>query len=245
MNSQEGYSFLERIILISDVIILGCNTSFSDLEQEKNLPNGAIVRQSLRLTFTYAVRSCLEFKRQNKQLDSNVPVMDSAKNLKASAGKDPVEALLEYQFNGQARKAVRKDCLLQDIDLFRLRALVYRDVIRNEKNKAKPFVIVDDVKQSQYISLATVYFISVLMVSRYRDIIESNNNNNVTSSSETSSISHADLTSNGTGGKSFNESETLNGNSTFSYIYIYIYIYLLINLRFLKIVGFCPPIYQL
>lgn len=212
MNSQEGYSFLERIILISDVIILGCNTSFSDLEQEKNLPNGAIVRQALRLTFTYAVRSCLEFKRQNRQLDPNTAVMDSSKNLKAQANKDPVEALLEYQMNiGQSKAHVRRDCLLQDIDLFRLRALVYRDVIRNEKNKAKPFVIVDDVKQSQYISLATVYFISVLMVSRYRDIIESNNNNGA-SSSETSSISHADGTSNGMSGKSSNDSETLNGN---------------------------------
>ena len=55
-------------MLISDVIILGCNTSFGDLEQEKNLPNGAIIRQTLRLTFTYAVRSCLEFKRRNGML---------------------------------------------------------------------------------------------------------------------------------------------------------------------------------
>ena len=49
MSSQEGSSFLERVILISDVIVLACTTSFAELEQEKNLPNGAIIRQALRL----------------------------------------------------------------------------------------------------------------------------------------------------------------------------------------------------
>lgn len=50
MTNQEGVQFLERVMKISDVIILGCNTSFSELEQEKNLPNGAIIRQVLRLS---------------------------------------------------------------------------------------------------------------------------------------------------------------------------------------------------
>lgn len=221
MNSKEGYEFLERIILISDVIILGCNTSFGDLEQEKNLPNGAIVRQALRLTFTYAVRSCLEFRRHNNQFETSIPVMDSTNNLKALSAKDPIEALLETQLNNsEAKKDIRKDCLLQNVDLFRLRALVYRDVVRNDRNKAKPFVIVDDVKQSQYVSLATVYFISVLMVSRYRDIIESNSNG--IQSSDTSSNSHSDVASNDTIKKqgtsssdsvSLNENTNQNGNS--------------------------------
>lgn len=70
--------------------------------------------------------------------------------------KDPVEALLELQLaahkiseknrqNGKtASNGIRQqsDCLLQNIDIYRLKALVYRDVVRNEKNKAKPFVIV-------------------------------------------------------------------------------------------------------
>lgn len=34
----------------------------------------------------------------------------------------------------------------------------------------------DDTKQTQFIALSIVYFISVLMVSRYRDIIENNQN---------------------------------------------------------------------
>ena len=50
MTSQEGINYLERVMLISDVVILSSNTTFSELEQEKNLPNGAIVRQCLRLS---------------------------------------------------------------------------------------------------------------------------------------------------------------------------------------------------
>lgn len=53
MTNQEGVQFLERVMRISDVIILGCNTSFAELEQEKNLPNGAILRQALRLSNFY------------------------------------------------------------------------------------------------------------------------------------------------------------------------------------------------
>uniref|UniRef100_A0A8C7JVD2 Neurobeachin n=1 Tax=Oncorhynchus kisutch TaxID=8019 RepID=A0A8C7JVD2_ONCKI len=50
------------------------------------------------------------------------------------------------------------DRLLQDVDINRLRAVVFRDV--------------DDSKQAQFLALAVVYFISVLMVSKYRDILE-------------------------------------------------------------------------
>lgn len=49
--------------------------------------------------------------------------------------------------------------LLQEMDVNRLRACIYRDADA-------------DAKQSQFLALATLYFISVLMVSKYRDIIE-------------------------------------------------------------------------
>ena len=50
------------------------------------------------------------------------------------------------------------DKLLQDLDINRLRAVIYRDV--------------EETKQAQFLSLAIVYFVSVLMVSKYRDILE-------------------------------------------------------------------------
>ncbi|KAI9525529.1 hypothetical protein NQZ68_006078 [Dissostichus eleginoides] len=53
------------------------------------------------------------------------------------------------------------DRLLQDMDINRLRAVVFRDI--------------EDSKQAQFLALAVVYFISVLMVSKYRDILEPQN----------------------------------------------------------------------
>ena len=48
--------------------------------------------------------------------------------------------------------------LLQDSDINRLRSLVYREV--------------EDSRQSQYVALVVIYFVAVLMVARYRDILE-------------------------------------------------------------------------
>ena len=48
--------------------------------------------------------------------------------------------------------------LLQDSDINRLRALVYREV--------------EDNRQSQYVSLVVIYLVAVLMVARYRDILD-------------------------------------------------------------------------
>lgn len=50
------------------------------------------------------------------------------------------------------------DKLLQDSDINRLRALVYRES--------------EDSRQSQYVALVVIYFVAVLMVARYRDVLE-------------------------------------------------------------------------
>lgn len=160
MTNQEGIHFLERVMTISDVIILGCNTGFSELETEKNLPNGAIVRQTLRLSFTNAVRNCLEFRRNQGnpmiggQREPNT-LVDIVNEAKITMQKDPVEALIELQMNSYLNADIKpierqvmpgskkfSECLLQNVDICRLKALIYRDVVRNDRNKAKPFVIV-------------------------------------------------------------------------------------------------------
>jgi hypothetical protein len=75
------------------------------------------------------------------------------------SNKDPVEALAELQLkhlehiqsktpgsvNSYSSGKVYPDSLLQNIDIYRLKALVYRDVVRNDRNKSKPFVIVVSV----------------------------------------------------------------------------------------------------
>ncbi len=53
--SQQGLSietaagFLIRFLNLADVMIFGSALSFAELEQEKNMPAGGILRQTLRL----------------------------------------------------------------------------------------------------------------------------------------------------------------------------------------------------
>ena len=50
------------------------------------------------------------------------------------------------------------DKLLQDMDVHRLRAAIYRDF--------------EDSRHSQFLAITVVYFVAVLTVSKYRDILE-------------------------------------------------------------------------
>ena len=50
------------------------------------------------------------------------------------------------------------DKLLQDMDVHRLRAVIYRDF--------------EDSRHSQFLAITVVYFVAVLTVSKYRDILE-------------------------------------------------------------------------
>ncbi|EGW02378.1 Neurobeachin [Cricetulus griseus] len=108
MSAETAVTFLSRLMAMVDVLVFASSLNFSEIEAEKNMSSGGLMRQCLRLG-----------------------------NL--SPIKDP-------------------DRLLQDVDINRLRAVVFRDV--------------DDSKQAQFLALAVVYFISVLMVSKYRDILE-------------------------------------------------------------------------
>ncbi len=81
----------------------------------------------------------------------DVALTDILNEAKQMANKDSVEALiemqlknLEHQQTGTPNTVNRTypDCLLQSVDIYRLRALVYRDVVRNDRNRARPFVIV-------------------------------------------------------------------------------------------------------
>lgn len=70
----------------------------------------------------------------------------------------PTEKNIVENLNEQLSPIKDYDKLLQDTDVNRLRAVVYRDV--------------EETKQAQFLALAIVYFSSVLMVSKYRDILE-------------------------------------------------------------------------
>ena len=94
----------------------------------------------------------MEFRRRNSHQALTTQLTELQNEVKNLSNKDPVEALIELHINHSNNPTSNQtslvsaktytDCLLQYIDIFRLRALVYRDTVRNDKNKLKPFVIV-------------------------------------------------------------------------------------------------------
>ncbi|XP_065544516.1 lipopolysaccharide-responsive and beige-like anchor protein isoform X1 [Lathamus discolor] len=161
LSVEASLTFLQRLINLVDVLIFASSLGFTDIESEKNMSSGGVLRQCLRLVCAVAVRNCLECQ-QHAQVK---PIGDIVKNQKTvqgfvgtanSSAKSPVDIV-----TGGISPVRDHDRLLQDMDINRLRAVVFRDI--------------EDSKQAQFLALAVVYFISVLMVSKYRDILEPQN----------------------------------------------------------------------
>ncbi|XP_043114591.1 neurobeachin isoform X4 [Puntigrus tetrazona] len=157
MSSETAVIFLTRLMAMVDVLVFASSLNFSEIEAEKNMSSGGLMRQCLRLVCCVAVRNCLECRQRQRDrcLKSTLSSSKSQEGLQSvsTACKTTIE-----NFPSNVSPIKDPDRLLQDVDINRLRAAVFRDV--------------DDSKQAQFLALAVVYFISVLMVSKYRDILE-------------------------------------------------------------------------
>ncbi|KAJ8266693.1 hypothetical protein GJAV_G00133560 [Gymnothorax javanicus] len=151
MSSETAVTFLSRLMAMVDVLVFASSLNFSEIEAEKNMSSGGLMRQCLRLVCCVAVRNCLECRQ--RQRDRGVKPSSSSL-FSSSSSSSCIKTPESLQSITSASKD--PDRLLQDVDINRLRAVVFRDV--------------DDSKQAQFLALAVVYFISVLMVSKYRDI---------------------------------------------------------------------------
>ncbi|KAJ8969275.1 hypothetical protein NQ317_000994 [Molorchus minor] len=163
MPIEVAVSFLQRLVNMADVLIFASSLNFGELEAEKNMSSGGILRQCLRLVCTCAVRNCLECKERSRPHNTIAPSSLNASHKAAhlqsfirGVQSSPKNIADNLSPNSSPVKDPEK--LLQDMDVNRLRAVIYRDV--------------EETKQAQFLSLAIVYFISVLMVSKYRDILE-------------------------------------------------------------------------
>ncbi|XP_061626938.1 lipopolysaccharide-responsive and beige-like anchor protein isoform X5 [Phyllopteryx taeniolatus] len=155
LTLDASVAFLQRLVNLMDILVFASSLNFAEIEAEKNMSSGGILRQCLRLVCAMAVRNCLECQqahlKHNKEANTAIP----GKSLSAQS---PVDAV-----TGGMSPVRDFERLLQDMDINRLRAIVFRDI--------------EDSKQAQFLALAVVYFISVLMVSKYRDILEPHNDN--------------------------------------------------------------------
>ncbi|GLV35236.1 rugose [Carabus blaptoides fortunei] len=163
MPIEVAVSFLQRLVNMADVLIFASSLNFGELEAEKNMSSGGILRQCLRLVCTCAVRNCLECKERSRPYPALAPQSLIANNKAAHLqslirGVQASPKNIVDNLSNQSSPVKDPEKLLQDMDVNRLRAVIYRDV--------------EETKQAQFLSLAIVYFISVLMVSKYRDILE-------------------------------------------------------------------------
>jgi hypothetical protein len=49
LSIEQAVSILLRIMNLTDILVFASSTTFAELEQEKNMPAGGILRQCLRL----------------------------------------------------------------------------------------------------------------------------------------------------------------------------------------------------
>lgn len=206
MPLDVAVSFLQRLVNMADVLVFASSLNFGELEAEKNMSSGGILRQCLRLVSTCAVRNCLECKERTRNAYNGTSLREipgSAlealiRGAQTSSPKSIVDSL-----SGPLSPVKDPEKLLQDMDVNRLRAVIYRDVVSKSLHNTESliyeivrifydftFIIIhviysfskffffyfifsqEETKQAQFLSLAIVYFISVLMVSKYRDILE-------------------------------------------------------------------------
>lgn len=150
MPLEVAVSFLQRLVNMADVLIFASSLNFGELEAEKNMSSGGILRQCLRLVCTCAVRNCLECKERSRYLNGNLPRdVPGTQHLQAlirgaqSSPKVRIVHEIKYgtqmitnrfqniveSLTGQLSPVKDPEKLLQDMDVNRLRAVIYRDVV--------------------------------------------------------------------------------------------------------------------
>ncbi|CAI2347567.1 unnamed protein product [Caenorhabditis sp. 36 PRJEB53466] len=183
--------FLMRFARLVDTFVLASGVSFAELEQEKNMPTGGVLRQSLRIAATVTVRHILASRIQRP----DTPKYETTSHKKNKCIMEFVREALEKR-SPEGLEDVER--LVQDSDITRIKGVVYRDMV--EENR-----------QAQFLALSVIYLVSVLMVSRYRDILEPPVSPSPFFNSNTNRVEHSDGDSSTTDGSPQN---TSNGKTT-------------------------------
>uniref|UniRef100_A0A8C0VER1 Neurobeachin n=1 Tax=Cyanistes caeruleus TaxID=156563 RepID=A0A8C0VER1_CYACU len=157
MSAETAVTFLSRLMAMVDVLVFASSLNFSEIEAEKNMSSGGLMRQCLRLVCCVAVRNCLECRQRQRERVNKTSLIggktqDALQGVTASAATKVTEKVLSIKL---CDDLVRK---------------FYENI---QYSRCVSFSLAqDDSKQAQFLALAVVYFISVLMVSKYRDILE-------------------------------------------------------------------------
>lgn len=130
MPIEVAVSFLQRLVNMADVLIFASSLNFGELEAEKNMSSGGILRQCLRLVCTCAVRNCLECKERGRSysmLGRQIGSSNKSQHIQSlirgaqTSPKNIVDNLAH-----QLSPVKDPEKLLQDMDVNRLRAVIYK-----------------------------------------------------------------------------------------------------------------------
>ncbi|KAJ8383202.1 hypothetical protein SKAU_G00039800 [Synaphobranchus kaupii] len=128
LSVEASLTFLQRLISLADVLIFASSLSFTEIEAEKNMSSGGILRQCLRLVCAVAVRNCLECQ-QHSSCKENARGHKAMQSLMGAGKSGPAQSPVDMVTGGVS--PIRDlDRLLQDMDINRLRAVVFRDIVR-------------------------------------------------------------------------------------------------------------------
>ena len=196
LTMAQANSLLYRLVNMVDMVIFAAShVSLNELEADKNTTSGGILRQCLRLVCTVTVKNCLVLRSLSNKMDlsgqfdiTNIGFpkglfdsyqgcsllsanglfdqsaltlenTDLIANLEYSPHQTPNVSSMPSLLPFQTSPVKDPNKLLQSIDISRIQACIYH----NNSTESR---------QSQFLALSSLYFISVLMVSKYRDIIE-------------------------------------------------------------------------
>lgn len=194
LSPSQADSILYRLVNIIDMVIFATSRiNLNELEAEKNTTAGGILRQCFRLVLQTTVKNCLvinylkskhanqddlaslEFPKEIFNSYQGCSILSASglfTNSTVNIEKSDLVANIEYSphqtpnpsftpsilpFQPAPIKDFTK--LLQAHDIARIQACIY-------------YSFNNQSRQSQFLALTSLYFISVLMVSKYRDIIE-------------------------------------------------------------------------
>jgi hypothetical protein len=133
MPLDVAVSFLQRLVNMADVLVFASSLNFGELEAEKNMSSGGILRQCLRLVSTCAVRNCLECKERTRGMYNGASFASThpgGAHLQALIrGAQTSPKSIVDSLTGPLSPVKDPEKLLQDMDVNRLRAVIYRDVV--------------------------------------------------------------------------------------------------------------------
>jgi len=200
LTLAQANSLLYRLAAMFDMTIFAApHVNLGELEVDKNTTCGCIIRQCLRLACTVTVKNCLilrnmhsKLKGKNNELDDkDISSVEFPKEMfdsyqgcsllsanglfeQSALTLDKTDLIASQEYsphqnpNTSSTPSILpfQTCpikdpnkLLQPLDICRIQSCIYRS--------GSP-----DSRLSQFLALSSLYFISVLMVSKYRDIIE-------------------------------------------------------------------------